>query len=124
MREDTGYNRPPATAFADKGRLLHGAGLLQYVFGEIGLHRGLVADGLIVGSLQQLFAAVAELFAYGLLHARVFEFALPRNFPADQLYDAETEKLTAIGIEHWQHYRVLPGLELSDGFIGGFVALQ
>src|SRR5215469_11140852 len=71
--------------------LLHRAGFLQNIFGEKIFYGRFVTDVLIVGGLEQLLATVAELFANGLLHARILQFALSRSLFAHQTYDAKTE---------------------------------
>ena len=50
--------------------------LLQDFLCEVVVDFGLVADGFVVGLFQQLLAAIAQLFADSLLHARIFQLTL------------------------------------------------
>ena len=105
-------------------RLLRRSCLFQNLIGKIVLYRCLVADGLVVGGLQQLLTAVTKLLPYRLLHARVFQFALAGGLLAEELNDTVSVNLMAVGIGHRQHCGVLAGLQLVDRVVGDLVRLQ
>src|SRR5208337_930930 len=86
---------------------------LQNRICEVILDLGFVAQRLVVSGAQQLFAALAQLGSYGLLHPRIAHLPLSRRLPTDQTDDAEPGQL-AVGIASRQRRTVLACLELGN----------
>src|SRR3989441_5437425 len=65
-------------------------GRLDYLARQVVGHAGFIASSGQVGGAEQLFLAVAQGVADGLLHLRIGEVALPGGFASDQAQDAVT----------------------------------
>ncbi len=76
-----------------------------------------------VGSFEQLLAAIAQLVADELLHARVAEVALTGRFLGQQLDDAEADQLLGVRIDDRDHAAVLTRFELGNRIARGGVGL-
>src|SRR3989440_1829311 len=80
----------------DRG-LLRRACVLQDFLSKIILDLGVVAQCFVVCGFQELFAAVAQLLAKGLLHAGITQVTLARGFLRDQLHDHVSVRLMVRG---------------------------
>src|SRR5579862_7774802 len=90
--------------------------VLQNIFSVVVFDLGRVPQYLIVCSLEQLLAAIAELRSDRLLHPRILKFTLPSGFLGHNLHNPEAHQALAGRIDHRDHRAVLTRLELHHHF--------